>query len=63
VTRHRLDHIGHHQYPGFEDDVLPLESLRIARAVEPLMVLQHRLATGQENSSSSGCRIRFWHAS
>ena len=41
---HRFDHVGHAENTRFEQNSVPFESLRIARTIHALMVLQHHLS-------------------
>jgi hypothetical protein len=43
VRGHRLDRVGHAENACPKNNLIALESLRIARTIHPLMVLQHHL--------------------
>jgi hypothetical protein len=40
MVSHGVHHIGHRQDPGFEDDLITHQPLRITRAIHALMVLE-----------------------
>ena len=46
MRSHGLHHISHRQDAGLQRDLFPPKSLGIARAVQPLVMLQHDLSDG-----------------
>jgi predicted esterase len=43
---HRLDDVGHRQNPGFEENVVPFQLLRIPGSVHPFVVLENHFGDG-----------------
>jgi hypothetical protein len=50
VGAHDLHHIGHAQNPGFQDDFLFLQTMRIAGAIQPFVMLEDNLGRVAEQA-------------
>ena len=66
MRHHRVDYIGDRQDLGLDQDVLAFEVVRVARAVEPLVMLQDGLGDGPGKLDTlydviSGLRVGLDH--